>query len=269
LRLVEEARARGVDVTIDQYPYTASSTGTAALFPQSSQAGGQKALLERLAAPDQRAKIKAEIIQRIKVDRGGGDPKNVVMANCPWDTSLDGKSLADITAARGRPVTIENAAETAIEIQQKGGCQAVYHAIAEEDIERILRSPYTMIGSDGEIPQFGHGAPHPRSYGTFSRVLARYVRERKVLTLEDAVHKMSGYTSERLQLFDRGLLRPGMKADIVIFDPAKVQDKADFANPHQYGEGVVDLFINGQRVIANGQLTSARPGRVLRSKSGS
>jgi len=265
LKLVEDARARGVDVTIDQYPYTASSTGTAALFPQWSQAGGQKALLERLAAPDQRAKITAEIIQRIKVDRGGGDPKNVVMANCPFDTSLDGKSLADITAARGRPVTIENAAETAIEIQQKGGCQAVYHAISEEDIERILRSPFTMIGSDGEIPQFGKGAPHPRSYGTFSRVLARYVRERKVLTLEDAVRKMSGYTAERLRLLDRGLLRPGMKADIVIFDPAKVQDKADYANPHQYAEGVQDLIINGQRVIANGQLTEARPGRILRA----
>src|ERR1700719_112949 len=265
LRLVEEARARGVDVTIDQYPYTASSTGTAALFPQASQAGGQKALLERLAAPDQRAKIKAEIVQRIKVDRGGGDPKNVVMANCPFDTSLDGKSLADITAARGRPVTIENAAETAIEIQQKGGCQAVYHAISEEDIERILGSPYTMIGSDGEIPEVGTGAPHPRSYGTFSRVLARYVREQKVLTLEDAVRKMSGYTAERLRLLDRGLLRPGMKADIVIFDPAKVQDKADYANPHQYAEGVQDLIINGQRVIANGQLTAARPGRILRA----
>ncbi len=267
LKLVEEARARGVDVTIDQYPYTASSTGTAALFPQWSQAGGQKALLERLSAPDQRAKIVAEIIQRIKVDRGGGDPKNVVMANCPFDTSLDGKSLADITAARGRPVTIENAAETAIEIQQKGGCQAVYHAISEDDIERILRSPYTMIGSDGEIPEFGKGAPHPRSYGTFSRVLARYVRERKVLTLEDAVRKMSGYTADRLRLLDRGLLRPGMKADIVIFDPAKVQDKADFANPHQYAEGVQDLIINGQRVIANGQLTAARPGRILRASA--
>ena len=108
--------------------------------------------------------------------------------------------------------------------RQKGGCQAVYHAISEEDIERILGSPYTMIGSDGEIPEFGKGAPHPRSYGTFSRVLARYVRDRKVLTLEDAVRKMSGYTAERLRLLDRGLLRPGMKADIVIFDPAKVQE---------------------------------------------
>jgi N-acyl-D-amino-acid deacylase len=264
LKLVEEARARGVDVTIDVYPYTASSTGTAALFPQASQAGGQKALLERLAAPDQRAKIKAEIIKRIQFDRGGGDPKNIVMANCSFDPSLAGKSLADITAAHGRPVTIENAAETAIEIQQKGGCQAIYHAISEDDIERILRSPYSMIGSDGEIPEFGKGAPHPRSYGTFSRVLARYVRERKVLTLEDAVHKMSGYPADRLRLFDRGLLRPGMKADVVIFDPAKVQDKADFTNPHQYAVGVVDVIVNGQRVIADGQLTSARPGRILR-----
>jgi dihydroorotase/N-acyl-D-amino-acid deacylase len=264
LRLVEEARSRGVDVTIDAYPYTASSTGTAALFPQWSLAGGQKALSERLSALDERARIKAEIVQRIRVDRGGGDPKNVVMANCPFDASLAGKSLADITAARGRPVNFETAADTAIEIQQKGGCQAVFHAISEEDIERILKSPFTMIGSDGEIPEFGKGAPHPRSYGTFSRVLARYVRERKTLTLEDAVRKMSGYPAERLRLLDRGILRPAMKADIVIFDPAKVQDKADYSNPHQYAEGVRDVIVNGQLVIADGRLTAARPGRVLR-----
>jgi N-acyl-D-amino-acid deacylase len=268
LRLVEEARARGVDVTLDAYPYTASSTGTGALFPQWSLAGGQKAFLERLSAPEQRTRITAEIIQRIRVDRGGGDPKNVVMANCSFDSSLAGKSLAEITAARGRPVTIENAAETAIELQQKGGCSAVYHAISEEDVERILRSPYTMIGSDGEIPQFGRGAPHPRSYGTFARVLARYVRERKVLTLEDAVRKMSGYPAERLRLLDRGLLRPGMKADIVIFDPAKVLDKADYANPHQYAEGVRDVLVNGELVISGGQLTKARPGQLIRRTQG-
>ena len=265
LRLIEQARARGVDATIDAYPYTASSTGTAALFPQWSLAGGQKALLERLSAPDQRAKITAEIIQRIRFDRGGGDPKNIVMANCSFDPSLAGKSLADITAASGRPVNFDTAAETAIEIEQKGGCQAIYHAISEEDVERILRSPYTMIGSDGEIPEFGKGSPHPRSYGTFARVLARYVRERKVLTLEDAVRKMSGYPADRLCLLDRGLLRPGMKADIVIFDPSKIQDKADYANPHQYAEGVRDLIINGEPVISGGQLTKRRPGRVIKA----
>ena len=270
LRLVEEARARGVDVTIDEYPYTASSTGTSALFPQWSLAGGQKALLERLSAADQRARIKAEIVERIKVDRGGGDPKNVVMANCSFDPTLDGKNLAEITAARGRPVNFDTAAETAIQIQQKGGCQAVYHAISEDDIARILKSPYTMIGSDGEIPEFGKGMPHPRSYGTNARVLARYVREMHVITLEDAIRKMSGYPAERLRLLDRGLLRPGMKADIVIFDPAKIQDKADYAHPHQYAEGVRDVIVNGQVVISGGRLTAARPGRVLRlSGSGS
>jgi len=263
LKLIEEARARGVDATIDQYPYTASSTGTAALFPQWSLAGGPKALLERLAAPEQRIRIKTVIIDRILTDRGGGDPKNVVMAGCSFDPTLAGKSLAQITADRGRPVTVENAAETAIEIQQKGGCAAVYHAIGEDDVVRILRSPYTMIGSDGEVPEFGKGAPHPRSYGTFARVLARYVREQKAITLEDAVHKMSGYTAQRLKLYDRGLLRPGMKADVVIFDPAKVRDTADFPNPHQYAEGFSYVIVNGKPVIASGKLTGERPGRVL------
>jgi N-acyl-D-amino-acid deacylase len=267
LRLIEEARARGVDATLDAYPYTASSTGTAALFPQWSLAGGQKALLERLAVPDQRARITAEIIQRIKVDRGGGDPKNIVMASCSFDPSLAGKSLADITASKGRPVNFDTAAETAIEIEQKGGCSAIYHAISEDDVERILRSPYTMIGSDGEIPEFGKGSPHPRGYGTFARVLARYVREKKTLTLEDAVRKMSGYPADRLRLLDRGLLRPGMKADIVIFDPAKIQDKADYTNPHQYAEGVTELIINGESVISSGALTQRRPGRILKGSS--
>ncbi|MDQ2944992.1 MAG: D-aminoacylase [Acidobacteriota bacterium] len=263
LQLVEEARARGVDVTIDAYPYTASSTGLAALFPQWSQAGGQKALIERLSAPEQRSRIKAAIVENILVNRGGGDPKNVIIASCAFDPKLAGKSLADLTAEHRQTVTPENAAETAIELQKRGSCSAVYHAIDERDVERVLRSPYTMIGSDGEIPVFGQGAPHPRSYGTFARVLARYVRERKVLTLEDAIRKMSGYPAERLKLLDRGLLRPGMKADVVVFDATTVQDKADFANPHQYAEGFRYVIVNGTPVIDGGKLTQARPGRVL------
>lgn len=263
LRLIDEARARGVDVTVDQYPYTASSTGTAALIPQWAQEGGHKALLERLDAPEQRAKIKAAVIERITVDRGGGDPKNVVMANCSWDKSLAGKSLADITKARGRAVTIENAAETLLEIQHSGGCQAVYHAISEEDVERIMKYPFTMIGSDGEVPQFGVGAPHPRSYGTFVRVLARYVRERHTITLEDAVHKMSGLPAQRLKLYDRGLIRPGMKADLVVFDPETVADKATFEKPHQYAAGVKHVLVNGRPLIADGELTNERSGRIL------
>jgi dihydroorotase/N-acyl-D-amino-acid deacylase len=261
--LVEEARARGVDATIDAYPYNASSTVTAALIPQWAQEGGQKALVERLDAPEQRTRIKADVVAAIRGDQGGGDPANVVMAACAFDPTLAGRSLTEITRARARTVNVENAAETLLEIQHAGGCQAVYHVIGEEDVERILRYPFTMIGSDGEVPHFGVGAPHPRSYGTFARVLGRYVRERKTLTLEDAVHRMSGMTAARLKMFDRGLLRPGMKADIVIFDPETVADKAEYGKPHQYAVGFRDVFVNGKAIIANGQLTKERPGRVL------
>lgn len=263
LRLVEEARARGVDVTIDQYPYTASSTGTASLIPQVFQEGGQKALVERLDAPAQRARIKAAVVERIQFDRGGGDPANVVMARCAWDKSLDGKNLAEITKLRGRDVNFENAAETLLEIQHSGGCQSVFHAISEDDLQRILKYPFTMIGSDGEIPQFGVGAPHPRSYGTFVRVLGRYARDLHVISLEDAVHKMSGLPAQRLKLYDRGLIRPGMKADLAIFDPATVADKATFEKPHQYAVGVKYVVVNGKVVIDAGTLSSERPGKIL------
>jgi len=262
LRLVDEARARGVDVTIDQYPYTASSTGTAALFPQWSLAGGAAALAERLNAPDQRSQIKAEIARRIREDRGGGDPANIVMASCRFDPSLDGKSLAQIASERQRPPTAETAAETAIEIQLKGGCSAIYHAISEEDLVRILRYPFTMVASDGGIPEFGEGVPHPRNYGTFVRILARYVREQKVLTLEDAVRKMTSLPAQRFGLYDRGVLRPGMKADIAVFDLATVAGNATFQKPHQYATGVRYVWVNGQATLEDGRMTGAG-GRVL------
>jgi N-acyl-D-amino-acid deacylase len=186
-----------------------------------------------------------------------------VMASCSWDKSLAGKNLAEITRMRGREVNFENAAETLLEIQHSGGCSAIFHAISEDDVERIMKYPFAMIGSDGEIPQFGVGAPHPRSYGTFARVLARYVRERHVITWEEAVHKMSGLPAERLKLWDRGLIRPGMKADIAVFDPAKVEDKATFENPHQYAVGYRYVLVNGRVVVEGDQVTSERPGRIL------
>lgn len=263
LKLVDEARARGVDVTIDQYPYTASATGSSSLIPQWAQEGGQKSLVERLDAPATRAKIKAEVIERIRFDRGGGDPANVVMSDCGFDHSLAGKNLAEITKMRGRPVNFDTAAETLLEIQHSGGCRAIFHAISEEDVERIMKYPYTMIASDGEVPQFGVAAPHPRSYGTNARVLARYVREKHVLTLEDAIHKMSGLPAERLKLYDRGLIRPGMKADLVVFDPAKVEDKATYEKPHQYAVGYQWVLVNGRVVVEQDKLTSERPGRIL------
>jgi len=264
LKLVEDARARGVDVSIDQYPYTASSTGLAALFPQWAQEGGQKALIERLSAPSSREKIKAAMIVNIRDNRGGGDPKNIVIVSCPFDESLAGKSLADLTAARGVPVNFDTASETAIALQSKGACSAVYHAIGEEDVERIMKSPYSMIASDGDIPIFeGKTAPHPRSYGTFARVLGVYVRERHVITMEEAIHKMSGMPAWRLKFGDRGLLKPGMKADIVVFDPVTVSDKATFEKPHQYSVGFQEVIVNGKLALHEGAVTKERPGRVI------
>jgi dihydroorotase/N-acyl-D-amino-acid deacylase len=263
LKLVEEARARGVDVTIDQYPYTASSTGIAALVPQWALEGGQKSTNERLAAPDQRARIKAAIVQNLKVDRGAGDPKNVAIVNCAFDRTLAGKNLTQLTQARGVEPNMENAAETVMDLVNKGGCSAVYHAIAEEDVVRIMRAPFTMIASDGDIPVFGQAAPHPRSYGTFARVLGVYVREKHVLTLEDAVRRMSAYPAQRLKIWDRGMLRPGMKADVIVFDPATVADRAEYDKPHQYSVGVRDVLVNGKFVLRQDKVTAERPGRVL------
>lgn len=264
LRLIDEARARGVDASIDQYPYTASSTSIqAALLPASTQEGGRDAMLRRLKDPAEREKIKAETVRLIKNERGGGDPKNIVIAACGWDATLAGKNLAEVVRTRGMEPTVENAAETALWIVEKGGCSGIFHAINEADLERILKHPATMIGSDGEIPVFGQAHPHPRSYGTFARVLAVYARERKTLSLEEAVRKMSSFPAQRLGLLDRGAIRPAMKADIVVFDPARVRDAATFERPHQYAEGIYAVIVNGQVVFEGGAMTSARPGKVL------
>lgn len=263
LAMIDAARARGVDATVDQYPYTASSSGLTILLPGWSLDGGQTALVKRLADPTTRARIRSAAVDNIRYDRGGGDPKNVVIASCQWDPSLAGKSLADITRERGAEVTFENAAETLLTLVEKGSAQAVYHAMSEEDLERILKHPASMVASDGEIPIFGKAAPHPRSYGTFARVLGRYVRDRKLLSLEEAVRKMSSFPAQRLGLVDRGLLRPGLKADLVVFDAAGVRDTATFERPHQYAEGFSLVVVNGEIVYRDGTMTGARPGRVL------
>jgi N-acyl-D-amino-acid deacylase len=264
LKLVDEARKRGVDATIDEYPYTASSTSIgAALLPAWAQEGGREKTVARLKDQGARADIKSEVVRSIQNERGGGDPKNVVVARCTWDESLAGKNLADVTRMRGMEPTVPNAAETAMWIVEQGNCSGIFHAIGEEDLERILRHPATMIASDGGIPVFGQASPHPRNYGTFARVLAVYVRERNILTLEEAVRKMSSFPAQRLGLVERGLLRPGMKADIAVFDPARVRDTATFEKPHQYAEGVSTVIVNGTVVLDRGSLQPARPGRAL------
>jgi dihydroorotase/N-acyl-D-amino-acid deacylase len=264
LRLIDDARARGVDVTSDQYPYTASSTSIgSALLPAWALEGGREATMARLKDPALRAKVKAGSVAMIRDERGGGDPKNVQLATCQFDPGLAGKTLADVTRQRGMEPTIDNAAEATMWIVEQGGCQGIFHAMSDEDVERILEHPATMVASDGEVPMFGRANPHPRSYGTFARVLGLYVREKKTLTLEDAVRKMTSFPASRLGLLDRGILRPGMKADLVVFDPARVRDTATFQQPHQYAEGFSTVIVNGVVVFEKGAMTAARPGRVL------
>jgi dihydroorotase/N-acyl-D-amino-acid deacylase len=264
LRLVEEARARGVDVTIDQYPYTASSTSiAAALMPKWALEGSRQDVVKRLTDPEQRGRIKQAVINMLKHERGGGDPTRVAISSCRWDPSLDGKNLSEVTRGFGMEPTIENAAEAAMRIEERGGAQGIFHAISEEDLQRILRFPLTMIASDGEVTVFGKESPHPRSYGTFVRVLGVYVREKQVLQLEEAVRRMTSLPAMRLGLADRGIIRPGMKADLVLFDPQRVRDRATFENPHQYPEGIMTVVVNGQVIFDGKGMTAARPGRVL------
>ena len=263
LALVDAARSRGIDVTIDQYPYAASQTSIVALIPQWAQAGGVEELIQRLSDRETRRRIKGEVIYRIEHDRGGGDPGNVVIGVCEWDRSLEGKSLSEILEGRTFDVTLSNAAELVLELIERGGVRAIYHAMDESDVERIMQHPATTIGSDGGISVFGQGVPHPREYGTFPRVLGRYVRERGLMTLEEAVRKMSGATAKRLGFFDRGLLREGFMADVVVFDPERVIDRATFSRPHQYAEGIEYVVVNGVMVVDGGKHTGARPGRIL------
>ena len=263
LRLVDEARERGVDVTIDQYPYTASQTSINALIPQWAQAGGREEMLSRINSAETYSTIKNEVVAKILYDRGGGDPKNVFISRNSWDPDMAGKNLAELAIDAGLEPTPENAADVVFDIIRGGGATAVYHAIGPEDVDRIMQHPATAIGSDGPVGVFGEGAPHPRQYGTFARVLGLYVRERKILSLEEAIRKMSSQSARRLGIHDRGLITKGYFADIAIFDPNEIIDKATFENPHQYAIGTKFVLVNGTVVVENGQHTGARPGRIL------
>jgi N-acyl-D-amino-acid deacylase len=264
LQLVDEARARGVDVMSDQYPYTASSTGFTILLPKWSREGGNDALLRRLDDPKTYARIRADVIAHIIAERGA-DPSTIVAARCPDTPEVDGMSLAQMLTLQGRNVTVPAAADIALSLIRKGGCSGVFHSMSELDVERIMQHPMTMISSDGGIPDMSQGVPHPRNYGAFARILAVYVRERHVLTLEEAIRKMTSLPADRLGLHSRGRIEPGSTADIVVFDPTNVQDRAEFGDPHHYAAGVHDLLVSGTAVLESGRMTGALPGRALRN----
>jgi len=258
LKLVEEARRRGIDVTFDQYPYTASSTGLTALLPDWAYVGGAEKLLERLKSNEERRKI-AESPDSITRNW-----ENVVIALSKSHPHYEGKAVSEIANLESKePLTAVFDLLLADEAQTR----VVLFEMSEEDVRRIMRSPYMMVGSDGRAvaPQgiLGSGKPHPRYYGTFPRVIGHYVRE-GVITLQDAVRKMTSLPAQRLGLKDRGLIREGYKADMTIFNPNEVKDEATFTDPHRFPSGIPYVIVNGVLVVEKFKHTGKLPGKALR-----
>jgi N-acyl-D-amino-acid deacylase len=265
LALIDAARAQGQDVMADVYPYTASSTTLRTLLPDWVLEGGIDAMLKRLADPRDRERIRRELT-------GGGEGllrglewSDIMVAYAPSRPEAQGRRLAEIAAARG-----EDPLDAAIEVivAEQGKGYMILFQLDEADLRRALAHPHVMIGSDGSAlaaeGPLAVGKPHPRSYGTFPRVLGRYARDERALTLPEAVWKMTGLPARRLGLADRGVLAPGAMADVVVFDAATVADRATYEDPHRYAGGIGHVLVNGRVVVADGEHTGALPGRVLR-----
>jgi N-acyl-D-amino-acid deacylase len=264
LAKIDAARASGLDITHDLYPYTASSTGSSVLFPAWALADGAKGFATRVKDPASRARIEAEMKDIFVKERGGNDLVRVQFRNVRSDPRYNGKTMADMAKDRGLPNTVDTGIQLAIELQLAGGFSAIYHTIDEADVQRIMRHPLAMFDTDADLVEYGFGVPHPRSYGTFPRVLGRYVRELKVLTLEDAIRRMSSMPADQIGHPETGRIAEGKYADITVFDATTIADRATFDNPHEYPVGIRHVVVNGVPIIRNGALTGAKPGRVLK-----
>jgi N-acyl-D-aspartate/D-glutamate deacylase len=269
---IDEARARGVDVAANLYPYTAGGTGLEATVPSWVFDAGIDSARARLSSPAIRARLKRELETgspgwwNIIEAAGGWDGVVVVNTRNPDNARFEGRSITDIAKELGK-----HPADAAwdLVLGGEGRVMAIYHMMSERDIRRALRFPWTSIGSDagaargaGEVDLLG--LPHPRSYGTFPRIIARYVREMGALTLEEAIRKMSSWPATRMRLPDRGVIREGMWADVVVFDFEAIQDLATWDDPVEYPVGIDYVLVNGEIVVDHGRHTGARPGRVLR-----
>ncbi len=268
LGMVDSARRAGVDVMLDQYPYTASYTSLSVLVPSWALAGGNTALQARLDDRVLRDSIVRGILELLRNDRGGGDLQRVQFSRVTWDPSLNGKTMRDLLVMRGVEPTLENAPPFILEGVLKGDAGMVYHVMDEGDVRRIMAHPQTMIASDGRITTLGAEVPHPRNFGTFPRVLGRYVRDLHVLTLEQAVRKMTAMPAARLALRDRGCLRVGCVGDVVMFDAATVRDVGTFEDPHHYPDGIPYVLVAGVPVVDRTVFTDARPGAVIMRPQG-
>jgi N-acyl-D-amino-acid deacylase len=264
---VEKARARGVEVYLDQYPYTATSSGFTSSFPQEVFEGGKENFLERLNDPATYQKVKTHIIERrLTSQRGINKLQGITFAGCQAFPDYEGKNLEEILHLLQKEPSAENAADLIIEIEKAGGASAVFFQMDEADVETLMRLPYLMIASDGSVQVRGRGFPHPRSYGTFPRIIGRYVRERSTLRLEEAVRKMTSLPAQALKLKDRGCIREGMWGDVVIFDPEVFEDAATFEIPHQFSRGLACVLVNGKIVFSEGGWTGLLPGHILYGK---
>jgi N-acyl-D-amino-acid deacylase len=265
IKAVEDARARGLQVTVDQYLYPAASTGIEILFPSWVFDGGAEKTKERLRDSATRKRIRRELIEKAK-SQGFQDFVFAVVANHQADQSFNGKNIAEITQAVKNQSDVDAQAEQAIEILEAGGAQMVLHKMSDGDVERIFKQPFTMVASDaGVIDAASPSVPHPRGFGNNARALAVYVREKRLVGLEEGIRKMASLPAQTFKLWDRGLLRPGMAADLVLFDEKTVIDRATFQDPKQYPAGIEYVIVNGQIVIEGGTHNGARPGRILRN----
>lgn len=271
LRRIERAREEGVDAHVDQYPYTATSTGLGTVLPRWVHEGGAQAALERLRRPDTRRRILDELREAGRsgyyADAGGWGQIMVAAVQTPGNRWTEGLRIPEIAESLG--IEPEEAIVRLLD-EEELLVSIVHFTLCEEDVERVMTHPLTMIGSDGSARStsgpLAAGKPHPRSYGTFPRILGRYVRDRGLLPLETAIHKMTGLPAAKLGLADRGLVRPGAFADLVVFDPQRIRDAATFTDPHRTPEGIEAVFVNGVQAVEGGRLTGRLGGRVLRRR---
>ncbi len=260
--MIEAARREGIEVTIDQYPYTASSTSISTLIPDEILADGQDSIRARLQRPEIKKYVVNSMLTRLKKRKLKHFSYAVVAYYSP-DTTYNGKSIEQINLMKGRKHKRKDEAQTIIDIIMNGGASAVFHGMSEEDIKRIMQYPFNMFASDATIRSFGAGMPHPRGYGTNARVLARYVRDLQVISLEEAIRRMTSLPAQKFQLNGRGLLKESYFADIVIFDEKQVQDISTYDNPHAYSKGFQYVIVNGQLTVAGEKHNGTRAGIAL------
>jgi N-acyl-D-amino-acid deacylase len=260
--MIETARKEGVEVTIDQYPYTASNTNISTLIPDEVLADNQDSINSRLQNPQTRKYVIEHMLQRLK-KRNLKHFSYAVVAYYKSDTTYNGKSIEQINLIKGNKHTKEKEAEVIVDIMMHGGASAVFHGMSEDDVKRIMKYPFNMFASDASIREFGAGMPHPRGYGTNARVLAEYVRDQHVISLEEAVRRMTSLPAQKFQLHGRGLLAEGFAADIVIFDETKVQDLSTYDRPHAYSTGFKYVIVNGALTVDEDRHIGTRAGRAL------